>query len=84
LGYYINPPDMTKEQFLATHGRPLGRETISWDNAAELPVCLVDNGPFTAAAIAYSPEEFQAFNRADDYRPKQWFMVPKEVLKPYL
>jgi hypothetical protein len=35
----------------------------------------VDNGPFTAAAIAYSPEELTYFANPDDCRPKRWFLV---------
>lgn len=50
-------------------------------------VCVVDNGPFEAAAIAYSPEELRAFNNPRDSRPVVWLAVPtKEVLKhcPYV
>ena len=35
-------------------------------------VCVVDNGPFTAAAYVYSERELQAFNSPDDWRAKVW------------
>lgn len=84
MGYYINPSDMTKEEFLAKHGKPLSQSTIEAFNynGDTLPVCLVDNGIFTAAGIAYSFNEAQAFLHPD-HRPKQWFEVSREDLKPY-
>jgi hypothetical protein len=51
-------------------------------DSSYLPVCLVNNGLFTAAAIAYSPGERDEFARSDG-RPKLWFKVSREVLKPW-
>lgn len=81
---YINPPDMTKEQFLANHGTKLPSPPTEHEVDDQLVVCLVDNGPFTAAGIAYSPEELTAFQVPTDHRPKTWFLVAKELLNPYL
>lgn len=86
MGYYINPEDMTKEQFLSKHGTRvtagvLGDHDFSSD---ELPVCLVDNGWMTAAGICYDRREIMAFAQPDDKRPKNWFLVKKELLKPWL
>lgn len=76
MGLYINPPDMTKEQWLDTFAEPLKlshlREPQPWD---WLPICLIDNGPFTAAGIAFSASEFEAF-RYPDGRPKVWLRAP--------
>lgn len=41
-----------------------------------VPVCVVDNGPFEAAAIAYTKHEAGVFNRDYDPRPKQWLIIP--------
>jgi hypothetical protein len=42
-------------------------------------ICVVDNGPFEAAAYCYSLDEFRAFNRADDPRPRTWLLVQDEA-----
>ena len=88
MGYYIDPPSGTKLDFLQAHGR-----RISWldaeamarfaDTLNELPVCLIDNGMFQAAGIAYCASEFNAFASPEDDRPKAWFAVPKTALEPY-
>jgi hypothetical protein len=69
MGIYVNPRDgLTKEAWLAMHGdRTLGPCEIT---AEHLPVCLVDNGLFTAAGVAYTPRELEAFQQPDDLRPK--------------
>lgn len=83
MGYYINPPDMEKEDFLRQHGRPIhSTEAKMHLTDTTLPVCLVNNGGFTAAGIAYSMDEVDAFLHPDR-RPKRWFSVSREALKPY-
>ena len=42
-------------------------------------VCLINNGPFYAAGIAYSENELKAFSEPD-HRPKVWHLVPLELL----
>lgn len=39
-------------------------------------ICVVDNGPFEAAAYCHSLKEFQQFTLPQDDRPKTWLMVP--------
>lgn len=38
-------------------------------------ICVVDNGPFEAAAYCHSPAEFREFSRPEDDRPKRWVYV---------
>jgi hypothetical protein len=38
-------------------------------------ICVVNNGPFEAAAYCYNLDEFRAFNYDDDDRPKTWLLV---------
>lgn len=90
MGYYINPRDMSKEDFLYQNGHVIHTHHINdvlsgklFDGLC-LPVCLVNNGAFTAAAIAYDKAEATAFQGKEDVRPKTWFAVPKEQLRPYL
>jgi hypothetical protein len=89
MGLYINPSDMTKEVWLLDNGTMItssDAKNFSYRNDNKfLPVCLVDNGWMTAAGIAYCASERDAFlESARDHRPKQWFLVAKEKLEPYL
>lgn len=40
-------------------------------------VCVVNNGPFAAAAYCYNDREFDAFNYPGDNRPRRWFIWDK-------
>lgn len=91
MGYYINPPDSSKEEFLKKHGRRIRSEDArDWNfgfdgkPSTELPVCLVDNVAmgFTAAAIGFDAEETKRFLNPDG-RPKFWFAVDRELLNSY-
>ena len=42
-------------------------------------VCVVDNGPFEAAAFVYSQAEFDAFHDPADFRPKTWVVMDRET-----
>lgn len=82
MGYYINPPDKTKEGFLAEYGERVSINDLAITPEA-LPVILINNGPFTTAVIAYSEKELAAFTSPTDPRPRQYYMVPREALTPY-
>lgn len=81
MGCYVNPPNETKEDFLLRCGEPV-QGILKWKNVPKgfLPVMLINNGPFTAAGIAYCEEELHAFTRPDDLRPKLLFLVKIEDL----
>ena len=81
MGYYINPPNETKEVFLQREGKII--KNIAWEDIPKgyLPVVIVDNGSFTAAGIAYSKREFIHFISSDDRRPKKIYLVEIEKLK---
>jgi hypothetical protein len=80
MGYYINPKSSTKEQWLAQHGQPITLGDAKVHPAGDLVVvCLVDNGPFTAAGICYCDAERDMFVILDG-RPKLWFLVSRELL----
>ena len=78
MGFYINPPDMSKEAFLKIHGSEISRSEFVAHNDFKnmIAVCLVDNGPFTAAAIAYKKSEIIEFSDPRDYRRKKYFLIP--------
>ena len=77
MGCYINIQGEDKEDWLEKNGTFLECSPAAphWNEIAqdELPICLVFNNTFTAAAIAFSEEEFNVFSRVDDFRLKAWF-----------
>jgi len=80
MGFYINPPNESKEVFLRREGR-LEMDPKWPVEKDHFLVCLVDNGPFTAAAIAYKESEFKEFfSNPDDLRPKRWFLVDQKLV----
>ena len=77
MGIYINPPQESKEQFLSKYGikiREFDFKVFDFSDKTILPVCLVNNGPFTAAGVAYCPRQVEAF-LYPDHRPRTFFMV---------
>lgn len=88
MGCYINK--VNKEDFLNKFGKfhidiPLfGKVSIpSYKDLSidgNLPVVLVDNGPFTAAAVAFDEIEYNRFTREDDGRPRQIWTCKKDNL----
>jgi hypothetical protein len=89
MGCYVNPKGETKEHWLLKKGitvtskeaRDLLREELKNKDISVLPVILVNNGPFTAAAIAYSEKELEEFLRPEDLRKKWIYIVALEDLK---
>lgn len=82
MGYYINPPDMSKEAFLEAKGIRLPQAPEKAIEDDLVAVCLVDNFAFTAAAIAYDDSELAVF-KTPDGRSKKWYLVEKKDLVPY-
>lgn len=83
MGYYINPKGCTKEEWLMANGTEYAVETIKAKMVAGdtgTPVCLVTNRHFTAAAVCYSPREFDVFNDRTDPRFKRWYLVPAAAI----
>lgn len=86
MGFYINPPNMTKEEWLRRNGEMIDPVTAQSHSVGErVVVCLVDNGLFTAAGIAYDDKERDDFCRPDIgvQRRRQFYLVPRDVVKEY-
>ncbi len=83
MGYYVNPPGESKEQFLKTHGAVIG-ENVKWEDIPDghLPVILIDNGFMTAAAIGYHQGEYECFLDPNDSRPRTVYQVKIADLLP--
>ena len=86
MGYYIDPEGMSKEQWLQANAIskyitiPTKEQFNHADTNDNCLVCLIDNGGFTAAAIAYCEDEFRVFANPNDRRPTLWFKVPIEKI----
>jgi hypothetical protein len=80
MGCYVNPTGASKEEFLMREGRRVDFAEAKITET-ELPVCLMANGFFTAAGVAFSESELDAFSDPADVRPKAWFMVSKAKLR---
>jgi hypothetical protein len=85
---------MAKEAWLLVFGQLVGRivgagstgsaqDIPVWSSFGEgrLPVVLVDNGPFTAAAVAYSEAEYGVLTSLGDSRPRLIYSVVVEDLR---
>lgn len=83
---YINPTNCTKEEWLIQNGVAITMaEARNYfkdcdGSVAVLPVCLVDNGHFTAAGVAKDQFELDRWFGPNDYRPRRFYMVPVEAL----
>ena len=85
MGIYLNPPGVSKETWLAAWAteevfEPPSAHKRQGELEIEVVVCLISNSAFSAAAVAYSREELQAFRSPLDRRPKRWFWVPAHAL----
>ena len=64
MGYYINPITGTKKEWLEQNGQKT--QEPDWPPPTrQILVCLVDNGSFTAAGIAYDQQEWMEFIAPD-------------------
>ena len=78
---YINPQFDSKETWLRSNGVRLEKQPLTVDFKADfLLVCLVSNGPFTAAGIVHEFRDFLTFTDPIDPRPKTWYAVKKDIL----
>lgn len=84
MGAYLNPVAMDKEEWLEHFGvrMPDGMTREDYEDIPrdQMLVCLVNNGSFVAAGIAFDEREFASFADPTDHRPKKWWMVPTEKL----
>ncbi len=81
MGVYINPTGQTKEEWLIENAQEIpAPQPWTDENKEQLLVVLVDNGPFTAAAVCYSRREQEEFTNGTDYRRKRYFLAPTAKL----
>jgi hypothetical protein len=81
MGQYIETTNGATTQkaihFMEDHGAQGLPEPQFIDPATgKVAVCVVSNGPFEAAAVAYDEEEFRSFlSTARDNRPRTWIVM---------
>jgi hypothetical protein len=84
MGFYIQGPNKGKAQFIVSEydGKYPSPSQILFNDKPDGTewVCVVDNGPFEAAAWLFSEHEFQEFALPEvgDMRPRQFLLVPKK------
>ena len=82
MGYYIqtDKPTGKAQQLMEIPGTTTLPFMPQWSEipADKALVCVVQNGPFDAAALAYSEKELEAFSLPNDLRPKTWLLMDKE------
>ena len=80
MGYYIQAVSpLGKAKYLVEHEGAelvLSPESFNFDGSHAL-ICVVENGLFDAAGIAYNARERDAFNAPSDKRAKTWLKLPK-------
>lgn len=80
MGYYIEVPLNQKkaEQLVRLHGATIIPQPTDFSSipSTEALICVVSNGPFDAAGVAYDEGEFNAFLHPDG-RPRVWLTIPR-------
>lgn len=82
MGVYVNVENEQKELWLEREALEVNQPPIFEDIPTNQKlVVLVDNGPFTAAAVAYSEGEYRAFTRNDEIRPRRYFLADTDKIR---
>lgn len=84
MGYYIQGPNFGKAKFIV---KEYDGEIVSYKTAYDTfmntsdkaVIVVIDNGMFEAAGFAYSLQEFKEFTYPDDFRPKQFVLIDKDL-----
>lgn len=82
MGYYIETDDhLNKAEKIANSfngvivSQSQAREAMTEPDIGV--ICVVNNGPFEAAAFAFNMSEFEEFARYDG-RPKKWVLISRK------
>ena len=83
MGYYIETGGPKgKAKWLVDNAKAVITPTPVYGTPDMIPVCVVDNEPFEAAAIAFDKDELEVFEDPRDERFRMWLSVPRaEVLR---
>jgi hypothetical protein len=87
MGFYINPADMTKEEWFDKNVQRYSNTPVEHNYLKDddLVCCVWFMNPgFTALGIAFSKNELVAFSDPSDPRLKRWGYFPRKIVEPYL
>jgi hypothetical protein len=84
MGKYLEVPvNKGKAEFIKKEFDAISLESVAQAREAFNEgfgvICVVDNGPFEAAAWMFSMAELEAFGLPTDLRPKQWLAMDLEL-----
>lgn len=89
MGRYLNPKNMTKEDWLKTNA-VFANDIIApptWtneiDGKSHVLACLIDNGMFTACGLCFNQREYEAFSDMRDGRFKYFYWVPDNLTEEF-
>lgn len=80
MGYYIQtaaPKGKTEAICEGLNGIEISQDEAEFFVKEQMGavICVVDNGPFEAAAYCHNLDEFRVFADPQDDRPKRWVTV---------
>ena len=82
MGYYIPGPTVGKGAYLEKEHDALPcSPSLAWvaiEHPTMVPVCVVSNGDFEAAAVVYDDAEYAGFTTPGDARPRQWYIMDRK------
>lgn len=81
MGYYIPGPTVGKGAYLIEEHDALpcsqAAARMAVGHPTMVPVCVVGNGGFEAAAVVYSDAEYAWFTDGRDARSKRWYVMDR-------
>lgn len=82
MGYYIEVPHPRNKarQLVDLYDAKIELGPFFDETGKRIGICVVENGPFDAAAIAFSKREMQEFADDDTGRPITWLSLPREIV----
>lgn len=83
MAYYVNPPNETKEAFLARVGMEIPKvSTLREYRGDRRLVVWKNNGPFTAAGVPADDRDLvEGFQTSGDWRETKYYSVPLSELQ---
>ena len=85
MGYYLQTQHPRNKAVQLCAEYPDARIIPQPETFDEIPeelalLCVVDNGPFEAAAYCQTQRDFDDFTDPEDIRPKVWMVMNKEMV----